>query len=92
MSRTLTGDRNQCPSCREYFNSTAAFDAHRVGPFGSPTGEPARRRCLRIDEMIAKGMARNRAGFWVKHPLPAAGIAARGRRPEITPAAPPSDR
>ena len=30
----LTGRRNQCPGCSEYFNSLTAFDAHRVGEFG----------------------------------------------------------
>ena len=29
----LTGDRNQCQACKEYFNSTHAFDKHRTGDF-----------------------------------------------------------
>lgn len=55
----LTGDRNQCQSCKTYFNSTYAFDKHRVGDFGVD------RRCRTEDEMLAKGMAKNSAGFWV---------------------------
>jgi hypothetical protein len=59
----LTGDRNQCPGCDEYFNSTAAFDKHRVGQHGVD------RRCLNADQMLAKGMAKNSAGFWVGSPM-----------------------
>ena len=58
----LRGDRNQCCGCGEYFNSTAAFDKHRTGDFSSVTNP---RRCLSQPEMYAKGMARNRDGFWV---------------------------
>ncbi|WP_233867197.1 hypothetical protein [Paraburkholderia adhaesiva] len=63
--RHLTGDRNQCPTCGAFFNSTYAFDAHRTGPFGGAQGEPSRRRCLTVDEMRAKGMTLNQAGFWM---------------------------
>jgi hypothetical protein len=63
----LTGDRNQCPGCDEYFNSTAAFDKHRVGQHGVD------RRCLNADQMLAKGMAKNSAGFWVGSPMVNAG-------------------
>ena len=55
----LTGDRNQCPTCSEHFNSSRAFDKHRVGKHG------ADRRCLTPMEMRAQGMAKNAAGFWV---------------------------
>ena len=55
----LTGDRNQCQGCKEYFNSTSAFDKHRTGQHGDD------RRCLDADEMLSKGMAKNTAGFWV---------------------------
>lgn len=27
--KKLSGQRNQCPSCLEYFNSNTGFDAHR---------------------------------------------------------------
>jgi hypothetical protein len=75
--RRLTGDRNQCPSCEDYFNSTAAFDAHRTGPFGGPNGEPAQRRCLTADEMRSKGMAVNAAGFWITEPKSTAAVTRR---------------
>ncbi len=47
-----------CSSCHEHFNSTFAFDTHR-------TGQPHSRRCLTIDEMLAKGMGKNAHGRWV---------------------------
>lgn len=60
----LTGDRNQCQGCGEYFNSTFAFDKHRTGAFGKD------RRCLTTDEMLAKGMSKNSAGFWISSTMP----------------------
>lgn len=60
----LTGDRNQCPGCGEYFNSTRAFDKHRIGDFGKD------RRCATVSEMEAKGMAKNSSGFWVTALMP----------------------
>jgi hypothetical protein len=68
MSRIrLTGDRNQCPSCGAFFNSTGAFDAHRtrVDP-----AEQFPRRCLTLAEMRAKGM-QQRGSFWITGPRPA---------------------
>ena len=59
MSKVLRGDRNQCQGCKEYFNSTSAFDKHRVGEFGKD------RRCRTTKEMTEIGMALNRDGFWV---------------------------
>ena|SRR5437868_5210874 len=59
MERKLTGDCNQCPTCREYFNSTSAFDRHRIGEYGST------RRCMTVAEMYAAGMAKNSKGFWL---------------------------
>lgn len=59
----LTSDRNQCQACKAYFNSTSAFDKHRTGDFGHD------RRCLTEPEMLAKGMAKNSAGFWVGKPM-----------------------
>lgn len=70
----LTGDRNQCQGCKEYFNSTAAFDKHRAGQHGVD------RRCLTPAEMLAKGMAQNSAGFWVGEPMTDAACAARQNR------------
>jgi len=55
----LTGDRNQCPSCKLAFNSTKAFDKHRTGPFDGG------RRCLTETEMQSKGMSISSAGFWI---------------------------
>jgi hypothetical protein len=59
---TLRGQHGQCAACREYFNSTYAFDKHRVGRY-----TPMERRCLSPDEMRAKGMVVNSTGFWVSH-------------------------
>lgn len=56
--KTLTGDRNQCPTCKEYFNSTSAFDKHRTGDHGKD------RRCITKDQMEAKGMILGSDGFW----------------------------
>jgi hypothetical protein len=55
----LTKDKNQCPSCDKYFNSTYAFEKHRVGDHGVD------RRCKTTEEMLSKGMAINHRGFWV---------------------------
>lgn len=54
----LRGDRNQCPSCGAYFNSTHAFEKHRTGRFGLD------RRCLTAEEMSARGMILKADGFW----------------------------
>jgi hypothetical protein len=55
----VSGDRNQCAGCGEFFNSSAAFDKHRTGAFGID------RRCMTDGEMRAKGMDKNAAGYWV---------------------------
>jgi hypothetical protein len=60
----LTGDRNQCGGCGEFFNSSFAFDKHRTGEFGK------NRRCITPDEMTAKGMSKNAAGFWISASMP----------------------
>lgn len=60
----LTGQRNQCQSCKQYFNSNLAFDMHRTGKHGVD------RRCMTTDEMTGKGMCLNAAGFWVSEPMP----------------------
>ena len=65
MKPTVRGDRNQCAGCKQLFNSTAAFDKHRSGPFGTPESTSANRRCMTADEMGTKGMAVNAAGYWV---------------------------
>jgi len=40
---TLTGDRNECPTSGEPFNSTGAFDMHRTGSFGTAADPQAHR-------------------------------------------------
>ena len=49
--------------CHETFNGTHVGDMHRTGDHGVKEG-PNRRRCLTVDEMEAKGMKRNRLGYW----------------------------
>lgn len=60
----LTGQRNQCPGCNQYFNSNTAFEKHRTGQHGH------NRRCLTPEEMIAKGMSLNKAQFWITEAMP----------------------
>ena len=57
--KPLRGDRNQCPTCGKYFNSTGAFEKHRTGKHGID------RRCMTTEEMIAKGMILREDGFWI---------------------------
>ena len=52
MSAGLTG---------EYFNSTYAFDMHRVGDHGMPGS----RRCLTVQEMRQRGMDKNATDWWI---------------------------
>ena len=59
----LRGDRNQCPTCSEYFNSSRSFEKHRIGPFND-------RKCMTKDEMTGKGMSKNRKGFWITAQMP----------------------
>jgi hypothetical protein len=40
--------KNQCMSCKEYFNSNSAFEKHRHGQYGVD------RRCMTPDEMTGK--------------------------------------
>lgn len=62
----LTGQRNQCPTCGQYFNRNLAFERHRVGPFGDgPNGTSPNRRCLTPDEMRADAHFNcPEDGFW----------------------------
>ena len=57
-----SGDRNQCPTCHKHFNSTSAFDRHRTGKVGTKE-----RRCMTTEEMEAKKMCLNAAGFWIRN-------------------------
>ena len=54
----LTGSRNQCGACHQYFNSNYVFSQHRVGEHGKD------RRCMTMTEMQDKGWKKNTAGFW----------------------------
>jgi hypothetical protein len=54
----LTGERNQCQGCKQYFTRTSVFDKHRIGEHGK------NRRCLTPAEMIAKGMFVGADGVW----------------------------
>ena len=60
----LRGQRNQCQSCKEYFNSNSALEMHRVGKFGVD------RRCRTREEMQAKGMLLNDQSFWITEKNP----------------------
>ena len=62
--KTLSGSRNQCPTCTQYFNSNYVFDMHRVGKPGS-----LNRRCRTPEEMLQKGMGLNKDGFWISEPI-----------------------
>lgn len=71
--KKLTGDRNQCPSCGELFNSNAAFDKHRkpiswfvgISKEESKSLDAVPRRCLSLAEMSHLGMLKNNSDFWV---------------------------
>ena len=62
--KILRGDRNQCQGCKEYFNSTGAFDKHRTGKHGVD------RRCRTPEEMLEKGFSLNAAGYWIASKMP----------------------
>lgn len=55
--KLLKGDRSQCQSCKELFNSTKAYDKHR-------TGSHSDRRCLSDQEMLAIEMYLGTDGYW----------------------------
>ena len=56
----LRGNRNQCPTCNQYFNSNTSFDKHRTGAMG------VNRRCRTTEEMLEVGMLILASGFWGK--------------------------
>jgi hypothetical protein len=56
--KKLNGDRNQCQGCKEFFNSTTAFDKHRTGQFGVD------RHCMTKAEMLDKEMFLGEDEFW----------------------------
>jgi hypothetical protein len=51
-------DISGCTICGEVFNSTFAFEHHRVGPYTD-------RRCLSEEEMTELGMCKNSHGRWI---------------------------
>jgi hypothetical protein len=59
----LTGSKNQCGACRQYFNSNSAFVKHRTGTYGVD------RRCLNEEGMLEKKMQKNAAGYWTGEPM-----------------------
>lgn len=61
--KLLRGDRNQCQICKQYFNSTGAFDKHRIGKHGVD------RRCRTPEEMTQAGMFLRPDGFWIGSPM-----------------------
>ena len=62
----LRGDRCQCTACGLYFNSTAAFDKHRVGDHRVTRD----RRCLTPQQMQERGMEQTSEGWWVTERRP----------------------
>jgi len=56
-----SGQRCECCSCREHFNKTATFEAHRVGSFGRRNT----RRCLTIEEMKGLGYTKTQDDYWL---------------------------
>ena len=54
---TLTGNRNQCTGCNEYFNHDYGFDRHRIGKHRGN-----QRRCMSVAEMVKKGFSKNARG------------------------------
>ena len=61
----LTGDRNQCPGCEKYFNSSHAFDKHRAGQH-----KDSGRYCLSSFRMVLDGMVLGADGFWRGSEMP----------------------
>lgn len=51
--KKLRGDHCRCVACNEYFNSTKAFDKHRIG------------RCMTVGEMLQCKMVKNSGGWWL---------------------------
>ena len=64
MKKQLNGNRNQCPTCKKYFNSNGAFDKHRTGTHGID------RRCMTTDEMLDAGMILGGDDFWRGSAMP----------------------
>jgi hypothetical protein len=65
-TRKLRGDHCHCRTCGEYFNSTKAFDKHRVSD-GCMAGT---RRCRMAPQMLQSGMDRDEGGWWITSKRP----------------------
>lgn len=61
-TKKLGNCRCLCQACGSYFNSTFAFDKHRVGDYKN---EAKNRRCLTEKEMRDRAMGVNHDGYWV---------------------------
>jgi hypothetical protein len=48
----LTGRKNQCQGCKEFFTANSSFSKHRTGEYGGG------RRCMTEAEMLEKKIAR----------------------------------
>lgn len=62
----LTGNRCQCAGCGLLFSSTREFDRHRIGAYSERKGGCHGRRCLSVQEMVAKAWRCNARGFWMQ--------------------------
>ena len=62
--KPLVGNRNECGTCKQRFNSNKPFIWHRIGKFGVD------RRCMTTEEMLAAGMSLNKDGFWITEKMP----------------------
>ena len=58
------GEQCQCANCGLTFVGLRAFDRHRAGDYGLPTGNPNKRRCRDVPEMLTLGMQLITAGLW----------------------------
>jgi hypothetical protein len=76
----LRGNRCQCPTCGELFNSVSGFDRHRMGDFAKSGELRHYRCCLSPAKMTAQGWSRNVAGFWIRQARNAVTICAQGPR------------
>lgn len=65
-------DKCRCATCGLYFNSTHAFDRHRVLDSADARRfkDYARRRCLSGIEMRERGMTTSATGHWITAPRP----------------------
>lgn len=72
-------DRCRCMNCGHYFRSSGTFARHRVGNWEQ---DGANRRCLTIEQMLAKGWLQDDVGYWIRSKMPTSAAASR-RQAEI---------